>query len=315
MSRNEERNATRPLETVLSTPVGPAFLCTRLKLSSQQQEGVTRIDQQGAGHNAAPVDTFYQKRRPLTTAPPLQSVRRRTYGEYDLALLRVPPAWYTLETITTNWVQNCQRSLSSVECGDKEARVASKRRQLGEASMKALHTELAKRRRIPSTVNELAQRSGYSPPPSPTRTVYDPEDRTSHREPPLRPISNLQPPPRPSLRGRPRLKLDAAVKASQYSSRSRPDRFTAVAKRRIDKSRNTSLVEEFEQKNRKPSLSVCNGAPIKPSASKCSGNANKRAKRPECKRRKKETDGKVNGFDWERWSEATSKKCSARLEI
>ncbi|KAL5511673.1 hypothetical protein ACEPAH_4891 [Sanghuangporus vaninii] len=286
-SRSEERNATTSSET--RTPI------------SRVEE--LHIAQRDSNDTTASVDTFYQEKRTLTIVPPS---RRRVCGTYDLALLRIPPAWHTLESLTANAANS--RNLSFVKHSDREPRMAVKRKRLGEASVKVLHAELSKRRRGSLTVNSLAHERTLSPPPSPTLTVCESRDMRVQREPPLQPISNLRPPPRPSFIGRPRLKLEAAVKTTERSSPSPATHFSGVVNQRVATSRTISLAEGFKLQSRKPSSAAVTGVLIKPLTSKGSGDerrsngsARETAKSHKDKRKKIEENGKVNGFDWERW--------------
>ncbi|KAL5490271.1 hypothetical protein ACEPAI_5104 [Sanghuangporus weigelae] len=288
-SRSEERNAATSSE--IMTPI------------SRVEEPHTA--QRGANDITASVDIFYQEKRTLTTIPP---PRRRVYGSYDLALLRIPPAWHTLESLTANAANVRKTYLSSVKYSDKEPRMAVKRKRIGEASVKVLHTELSKRRRGSVTVNSFAHERTLSPPPSPTLTVCDPRDMRVQREPPLQPISSLRHPPRSSLIGRPRLKLEATVKTAERSSLRPAAHFSGVVNQRVVKSRTRSLAEGFELQSRKPSSAAVTGVLIKPLTSRGSGDerrsngsAHETAKSYKDKRKKIEVNGKVSEFDWERW--------------
>ncbi|KAL5533164.1 hypothetical protein ACEPAF_4940 [Sanghuangporus sanghuang] len=288
-SRSEERNATTSSETM--TPI-----------SRVEELQTTR---RGSNDTTASVDTFYQEKRTLTTIPP---PRRRVYEAYDLALLRIPPAWHTLESLTANGANTRKIDLSSVKHSDREPRMAVKRKRLGEASVKVLNAELSKRRRGSLIVNSLAHERTLSPPPSPTLTVCESRDMRVQREPPLQPISNLRPPPRSSFIGRPRLKMEATIKTIERSSPGPAAHFSGVVKQRVAKSRTISLTEGFELQSRKPSSAAVTGVLIKPLTSKGSGDerrsngsAHETAKSYKDKRRKIEENGKVSGFDWERW--------------
>ncbi|KAL5529247.1 hypothetical protein ACEPAG_5232 [Sanghuangporus baumii] len=281
-----------------------------LTTSSETMTPMSRVEgpptaQRGANDTTASVDTFYQEKRTLTAIPP---PRRHVYGSYDLALLRIPPAWHTLESLTANGINARKTGLSSVKCSDKEPRMAIKRKRLGEASVKVLHTELSKRHRGSVTTNSVAHERTLSPPPSPTLTVCDPKDMGLQREPPLQPISNLRPPPRPSFIGRPRLKLEATVKTIERSSPRPVAHFSGVVNQRVAKPRTRSLAEGFELQSRKPSSAAATGVLIKPLTSKgldderrSNGSVHETAKRYKDKRKKVEANGKVSGFDWERW--------------
>ncbi|EJD05803.1 uncharacterized protein FOMMEDRAFT_166135 [Fomitiporia mediterranea MF3/22] len=303
-SEDEDENLRRALQASLAQyeeGVETSVPLTEALLGSQAR-GVERRRGPTAAVSA---NTFYQPRPPmLQTSLPWSSRISN-----PLTLFRVPPAWSRLDAITPQSQAAVSRTVSdNSKARPNEANASVKRKR--ELSMHALRSQLVKRHRPLSTPRNQTITLRPSPPPSPTSTLCNINDSPERQRPTLRPISNLQPPPRSAFDHAPRLKLDPTLKATRNPSSKPAARFSAVAARGTSKPRNMNLLEGFENQTRKHPRSAAIGA----ATSEDSGETSKFQKKPFSK-----SDGKTRpsskgeeakgtpvarqkGFDWNTWT-------------
>ncbi|KAI5122049.1 hypothetical protein M0805_006033 [Coniferiporia weirii] len=194
----------------------PRFDLSTLGMPGNGSRGIL---EESLTQNGSPVEHFY-KPRPRTS-PIRKPVGRVSKASSAVTLVRVPSPWYTLDSITPEERKKEQVLIAS---GSKRKLVDTKLhdKSEGKSSMRKWQAELVKRRRTahfddqspePTLVN------GPSPPRS-TSALCRVNRMVSGPALGLRPISTLRAAPRPSLTGKPRLKLEPDKKALPVKDKS-----------------------------------------------------------------------------------------------